>query len=75
MTRRRNRPSAWGMRGGCPNRTPGSICLLYTSDVYKRQMLALSDDGLRQKLDDLKQSMKDGVAKKDAALQEKLREQ
>lgn len=43
--------------------------------VLAAEMLALSDDGLRQKLDDLKQSMKDGIAKKDAALQEKLREQ
>ena len=43
--------------------------------VLAAEMLALSDEGLQQKLDDLKQSMKDGVAKKDAALQEKLREQ
>ena len=43
--------------------------------VLAAEMLALSDEGLQQKLMDLKQSMKDGIAKKDAALQEKLREQ
>ena len=43
--------------------------------ILAAEMLALSDEGLQQKLMDLKQSMKDGVAKKDAALQEKLREQ
>lgn len=36
------------------------------------QILALSDDALAQKLSQMKQDMEAGVAKKDAALQEKL---
>lgn len=42
--------------------------------VLAAQILALSDEGIRQKLLDAKQSMKDSVIKKDAALQEKLKE-
>ena len=38
------------------------------------QMLALSDDELSDKFTAYKASMAEGVAKKDAALQEKLRE-
>ncbi|MBR6408117.1 MAG: 5-(carboxyamino)imidazole ribonucleotide mutase [Clostridia bacterium] len=42
--------------------------------ILAAQILALSDDGIRQKLKEAKQSMKEGVAKKDAALQEKIAE-
>ena len=42
--------------------------------VLAAQMLALSDDDLKQKLYADKESMKQGVAKKDAALQEKIEE-
>ncbi len=38
------------------------------------QMLALSDEGLSEKFAAYKKSMAEGVAKKDAALQEKLKE-
>ena len=38
------------------------------------QMLALSDEGLSEKLVSFKKSMAEGVAGKDAALQEKLNE-
>lgn len=38
------------------------------------QMLALSDETLAQKLADEKESMRNGVAKKDAAMQEKVAE-
>lgn len=42
--------------------------------ILAAQMLALSDSELSDKLLRLKQEMKDGVAKKDAALQEKINE-
>ena len=42
--------------------------------ILAAQILALSDDGIRQKLKEAKQSMKEGVAKQDAALQEKIAE-
>ena len=42
--------------------------------ILAAQILALSDDGIRQKLKEAKQSMNEGVAKKDAALQEKIAE-
>ena len=42
--------------------------------ILAAQMLALSDDDLKQKLLAAKEDMKNGVAKKDAALQEKLAE-
>lgn len=42
--------------------------------ILAAQMLALSDPALSDKLSDMKREMKDGVAKKDAALQEKLNE-
>ena len=38
------------------------------------QMLALSDEGLAEKLAGLKRDMEEGVARKDAALQEKVKE-
>lgn len=38
------------------------------------QMLALSDEGLAAQLAEMKSDMESGVAKKDAALQEKLKE-
>ena len=38
------------------------------------QMLALSDDSLAEKFTAYKKSMAEGVARKDAALQEKLKE-
>ncbi len=38
------------------------------------QMLALSDDALAQKLEEQKQSMKDGVEKKDKAVQQRVQE-
>lgn len=42
--------------------------------ILAAQMLALSDSELSDKLSAMKQEMKDGVAKKDAALQEKINE-
>lgn len=42
--------------------------------ILAAQMLALSDEELAGRLSAMKQEMKDGVAKKDAALQEKLNE-
>ena len=42
--------------------------------ILAAQMLALSDPGLAEKLSAMKQEMAEGVAKKDAALQEKLNE-
>ena len=42
--------------------------------ILAAQMLALSDSELSDRLLRLKQEMKDGVAKKDAALQEKINE-
>lgn len=42
--------------------------------ILAAQMLALSDPALSDKLSAMKQEMKDGVAKKDAALQEKINE-
>ena len=38
------------------------------------QMLALSDEGLAEQLAQLKRDMEEGVARKDAALQEKVKE-
>ena len=42
--------------------------------VLAAEMLALSDDGLKEQLRAMKDSMREGVEKKDAALQEKLKE-
>ena len=42
--------------------------------ILAAQMLALSDKTLSDKLSEMKREMKDGVAKKDAALQEKINE-
>lgn len=42
--------------------------------ILAAQMLALSDETLAEKLLDMKQQMADGVAKKDAAIQEKVAE-
>lgn len=42
--------------------------------ILAAQMLALSDEGLRARLSAMKKEMETGVAKKDAALQEKLGE-
>lgn len=42
--------------------------------ILAAQMLALSDEGLRARLSSMKKEMEAGVAKKDAALQEKLGE-
>lgn len=42
--------------------------------ILAAQMLALSDEGLAEKLCAMKQEMKEGVAKKDRALQEKIKE-
>lgn len=42
--------------------------------ILAAQMLALSDEGLAAKLVEMKQQMADGVAKKDAAIQEKVAE-
>lgn len=42
--------------------------------ILAAQMLALSDEGLRARLSAMKKEMEAGVAKKDAALQEKLGE-
>lgn len=42
--------------------------------ILAAQMLALSDDTLADKLEAMKTEMESGVAKKDAALQEKLKE-
>ncbi len=42
--------------------------------ILAAQMLALSDQGLAEKLSAMKRDMEEGVAKKDAALQEKLKE-
>ena len=42
--------------------------------ILAAQMLALSDSELSDRLSAMKQEMKDGVAKKDAALQEKINE-
>lgn len=42
--------------------------------ILAAQMLALSDRELQEKLSALKREMREGVAKKDAALQEKLKE-
>jgi 5-(carboxyamino)imidazole ribonucleotide mutase len=42
--------------------------------ILAAQMLALSDETLAAKLLEMKQQMADGVAKKDAAIQEKIAE-
>lgn len=42
--------------------------------ILAAQMLALSDEALAEKLSAMKRDMEEGVAKKDAALQEKLQE-
>lgn len=42
--------------------------------ILAAQMLALSDEGLAEKLVEMKQQMADGVAMKDAAIQEKAAE-
>ena len=42
--------------------------------ILAAQMLALSDETLAAKLLEMKQQMADGVAKKDAAIQEKVAE-
>lgn len=42
--------------------------------ILAAQMLALSDEGLAAKLAEMKKQMAEGVAKKDAALQEKILE-
>lgn len=42
--------------------------------ILAAQMLALSDENLASKLSEMKDEMENGVAKKDAALQEKLKE-
>ena len=42
--------------------------------ILAAQMLALSDPALSDRLSAMKREMKDGVAKKDAALQEKINE-
>ena len=42
--------------------------------ILAAQMLALSDPALQGKLSDLKREMREGVAKKDQTLQEKLKE-
>lgn len=42
--------------------------------ILAAQMLALSDEGLAAKLVEMKQQMADGVAMKDAAIQEKVAE-
>ncbi len=42
--------------------------------ILAAQMLALSDDKLAAKLTQAKKDMAEGVAKKDAAIQEKLKE-
>ena len=42
--------------------------------VLAAEMLALSDDGLKEQLRAMKDIMLEGVEKKDAALQEKLKE-
>ncbi|WP_050698751.1 5-(carboxyamino)imidazole ribonucleotide mutase [Anaeromassilibacillus senegalensis] len=42
--------------------------------ILAAQMLALSDESLAAKLVEMKQQMADGVAKKDAAIQEKVAE-
>ena len=42
--------------------------------ILAAQMLALSDPALQGKLSDLKREMREGVAKKDQTLQEKLNE-
>ena len=42
--------------------------------ILAAQMLALSDDALADKLAAMKVQMQEGVAKKDAALQEKVAE-
>ena len=42
--------------------------------ILAAQMLALSDETLAAKLLEIKQQMADGVAKKDAAIQEKVAE-
>lgn len=42
--------------------------------ILAAQMLALSDEGMAQQLQEMKQEMKDGVARKNAALQEKVAE-
>ena len=42
--------------------------------ILAAQMLALSNEGLAAKLAEMKKQMAEGVAKKDAALQEKILE-
>ena len=42
--------------------------------ILAAQMLALSDDALAEKLAQMKVQMEEGVAKKDAAMQEKVAE-
>jgi 5-(carboxyamino)imidazole ribonucleotide mutase len=44
------------------------------ASILAVQILALSDETLAQKLRDMKQSMADGVRKKDANINEKLKE-
>ena len=46
----------------------------YNAAILAAQMLALSDETLAAKLLEMKQQMADGVAKKDAAIQEKVAE-
>ena len=42
--------------------------------ILAAQILAVSDEGLAAKLESMKQEMAEGVAKKDLAIQEKIRE-
>ena len=60
-----------------PSGSPGATVAIDGADnaaILAAQMLALSDETLAAKLLEMKQQMADGVAKKDAAIQEKVAE-
>lgn len=61
------------MPGGIPVATV-AIDGADNAAILAVQMLALSDDALAQKLEEQKQSMKDGVEKKDKAIQQQVQE-
>ena len=61
------------MPSGIPEATVAIDCADKAA-ILAAQMLALSDETLAAKLLEIKQQMADGVAKKDAAIQEKVAE-
>ena len=60
------------IKGGTPLDGEVTIAGAKNAALLAIQMLALSDEGLAEKLEKAKADMIDGVKAKDAALQEKL---